>query len=537
MQLQQWKNLSLKQKFAGLSTISAVLLLTTLVFTSQISQDNKRLLDHDYPLLQKSHEMKMAVVQVQQWLTDISATRGRDGLNDGFDEAKKYAERFRQLNQDLQSLDPENQEIYKSMLPAFEKYFETGRAMAEAYVVDGPTGGNQMMAQFDQASEAIQTMVEQTLLASQTTTTDRLQHQQDQLNSTKYIVMTTSVLLAFALAALYFTLSSGLKLLPSINRFMENIANGDIGQQDINIERKDEIGQLVGYANAMKNSLQNMVTKLSQSSETVLNSVGTLTSVTSETEEHMHSQRTQIHQVATAINEMSSTSAEVAQNTTSASKSTNDARQDTIEGNDVLQETINQINLLANDVQETTQAIQALETDSDSIGSILQVIQEIAEQTNLLALNAAIEAARAGEQGRGFAVVADEVRTLASRTQESTQEIRDVIERLQSSSRTAVSSMEHNCTRATDVVERVSVAGEKLETIAQAIESITELNAQIAHAAEEQRTVAEQINQSIVKISDSADKTDVTVKNLTQAAGELSNESEQLKAVVQHFKT
>lgn len=238
-------------------------------------------------------------------------------------------------------------------------------------------------------------------------------------------------------------------------------------------------------------------------------------------------QKEEVDKVATAMNEMSATVHEVARNATEAAEAAQQADAETRTGKSVVSQAIEAIDLLASEVESAAQVIHKLEQDSDEIGAVLDVIRGIAEQTNLLALNAAIEAARAGEQGRGFAVVADEVRTLAQRTQQSTQEIQNMIERLQSGSQDAVKAMEQGKNRAQAGVTQAAEAGTSLETIAAAVSTISDMNTQIATAAEEQSVVAEEINLNINSISDMSDKMsasksgDANTENIKRAMSDI----------------
>ena len=194
------------------------------------------------------------------------------------------------------------------------------------------------------------------------------------------------------------------------------------------------------------------------------------------------------------------------------------------------------VEALAEEIETSSNAINLLKEDSVSVGAVLDVIRGIAEQTNLLALNAAIEAARAGEQGRGFAVVADEVRTLAQRTQESTQEIREVIERLQGGADTAVERMTGSSRKVGENVDAANNAGAALANITEAVKQIVDLNVQIASAAEEQTTVTEEINRNMVNISEQTDITAESAQSLATAAQELRNLSDNLHQTVGRFK-
>lgn len=258
--------------------------------------------------------------------------------------------------------------------------------------------------------------------------------------------------------------------------------------------------------------------------------------ITSQTQQAVSRQRAETEQVATAINQMSATVLEVAHNANHAAEAAQNADQEAIAGREVVNETMQAINGLAGEVDRAAEVISKVESDSANIGSVLDVIRGISEQTNLLALNAAIEAARAGEQGRGFAVVADEVRSLASRTQASTQEIQQMIEILQSGARKAVSVMDGGKVQAKNGVEHAQRAQESLSRITSAVSTITDMNTQIAGAAREQTTVADEINQSIVNISQIADQSLDGTRQTNDTSDRLSQLAEQLRGQANRFR-
>jgi methyl-accepting chemotaxis protein len=258
--------------------------------------------------------------------------------------------------------------------------------------------------------------------------------------------------------------------------------------------------------------------------------------VTAQTTSGISQQQTETSQVATAINEMNATVHEVARNAVEAATAAKEADVSFNEGKKVVDTIIEAIGALAEEVDQASRVIHDLEKESDNIGSVLDVIKGIAEQTNLLALNAAIEAARAGEQGRGFAVVADEVRTLAGRTQDSTKEIEEMISRLQSGASKAVHVMEAGKEKSRLGVEHAAAAGKALETINDAVERITGMNTQIANAAEEQSSVTEEINRNITNINHVAEQSTVGAQQIAQASDDLASLAEQLKGMVERFK-
>ncbi len=313
------------------------------------------------------------------------------------------------------------------------------------------------------------------------------------------------------------------------------LAEGDLTTR-VQLQVHDEMKDIGEGFNRMAVSFNEVISKLSSSAEQVAASSEELSTVTMQTGQTINEQQSQTEQVATAMNEMNTTVQEVAKNVADTANAANGANEETQAGQRVVNETVAAIQGLAGEIESAAEVIQTVEKDSDSISAVLDVIRGIAEQTNLLALNAAIEAARAGEQGRGFAVVADEVRTLAGRTQESTQEINSMIERLQSGSKKAVMVMNSSREQAQSVVEKAQHAGESLKIISTSVERINDMSSQIASAAEEQHAVTEEINQNIVSISNMAAQTSAGASQTSQSSEELAHLATELQTIVQQFK-
>ncbi len=319
---------------------------------------------------------------------------------------------------------------------------------------------------------------------------------------------------------------------------LTEIAEGE-GNLNVSLQAKsaDEVGQLAHGFNKFVEKIRATIVSVSGSTSQLGAASEELSAITVQTNQNVLQQQSEVEQVAAAMNQMAATVNEVAGNASQAADAAHQAMAATTSGRHVVEQTVETINGLAGEVGRAAQAIQAVESDSENISTILDVIKGIAEQTNLLALNAAIEAARAGEQGRGFAVVADEVRTLASRTQQSTAEIEGMIVRLQEGSRNAVAVMQHSSEQAQRGVQQVSEAGDALNQITQSVGVINDMNALIASAAEEQSSVAEEMNRNVSSINQLADQTADGSQQTAAAAEELARLAADLQQMVGQFRT
>ena len=304
----------------------------------------------------------------------------------------------------------------------------------------------------------------------------------------------------------------------------------------VSVSSVDEIGQIAESAETLQQDVGQMVKSINESVFKLSASAEEMAHTTDQSNQAMTAQRQETDQVATAMNEMTATVHEVAQNAQQAASSANHANSEVTTGQGVVNDTIAAIGSLVQKVERASDVIHVLENNSEEIGTVLDVIRSIAEQTNLLALNAAIEAARAGEQGRGFAVVADEVRVLAKRTQTSTEEIQQMIEKLQSGANEAVEAMDESRTQADSTRDTAARAGEVLNSITQAVMSINDMNTLIASASEEQNSVAEEINRNIVNISQVSDTTAESAQRSAIASEDLRNLAEELKHIISRIK-
>ncbi|XVN13693.1 methyl-accepting chemotaxis protein [Pseudomonas corrugata] len=356
------------------------------------------------------------------------------------------------------------------------------------------------------------------------------------------VAQAKTVLIAAAALALLFGVIAALLITRQIVvplgqtlQVAERVAAGDLSNNLIS-ERRDEMGQLQRAMQSMTVSLRQLIGGISEGVTQIASAAEQLSAVTEQTSAGVNSQKVETDQVATAMHEMTATVQEVARNAEEASEAAVAADQQAREGEKVVGEAIAQIERLAEEVGHSTNAMSDLKRESDKIGSVLDVIKSVAQQTNLLALNAAIEAARAGEAGRGFAVVADEVRSLAQRTQKSTEEIEELIVGLQNGTEQVATIMDNSRSLTDSSVELTRRAGGSLENITRTVSAIQSMNQQIAAAAEQQSATAEEINRSVLNVRDVSEQTSAASEETASSSAELARLGIHLQTLVGRFK-
>jgi methyl-accepting chemotaxis protein len=359
-------------------------------------------------------------------------------------------------------------------------------------------------------------------------------------STTTYIMVAMFIATGVALFSFFLAMLIQRNIVAPINEVVYALKDIAKGEGDLtvrlNANTNDEIGELVTWFNTFVGKVQQIIIQFRETANELSTAATELNTQSSETNRLIIGQQSEIETVLKAMAEMSTVVQDVADSVEESAADAEKADKESNIGRQIVGETMISIEALASDIEAASEVISKLQQDSDSIGTVLDVIRGIAEQTNLLALNAAIEAARAGEQGRGFAVVADEVRTLASRTQESTQEIHDMIERLQSGSREAVTVMDKGRLQAHESVETAGNAHESLATITTAVGTIKDASQQIAKASSEQRVMTNDINGNIINISGAVRKTSDGSREMTSKAEELAKLSDDMLNLVGQFR-
>ena len=475
--------------------------------------------------------------QVQEWKNVL--LRGADSK-----QLEKYWGRFEQTEARIQTngdalqqrLQGESRKLVTDFLQAHKAMGVAYRKGLEAFKASGyqHTAGDKAVSGIDRApTKLLESAAEQIGQASTEVAAQTLQTSRDDLFWSMLLlglvfVVTGAVLVLFVNVQV-------VKPAIRIQDLLQHVADGDL-TQEVDINSRDEFGRIAQSVTRVQQHLGEVLQRLVGVAGQVNDASEQVSAISDGNLEALSRQRSEMEMVATAMNEMTATIQDVAKNATETAQQAKDADQLAAQGQNQVGQVVGAIRNLSQEIQGVADEVRTLEEDSTEIGSVVEVIHNIAEQTNLLALNAAIEAARAGEQGRGFAVVADEVRTLADRTRKSTQDIQAMIERLQAGTQRAAGAMQQGTDRVSDTVKLAEDAGTALEQITQGVNIISGANIQIASAAEEQGAVAEEINRNIVSANDLSVQVHESGERTSEATRTLKSLSTEMVDIGAHFK-
>jgi methyl-accepting chemotaxis protein len=432
---------------------------------------------------------------------------------------------------------PEEQSTYDQYLGLLNEYRQLESRMKSLSQANDMTELTRLLSADLQTNSDQMNTVLGKLVEMNTEQLNKASANATQQYSTAFTMVVTLLIIATVLTLLFAWLltNSITRPIASALSAAEGIAEGDL-TRTIAVDGTDEAGRLLAAMLKMQAKLRDTLQRISGSATQLASAAEELNAVTDESARGLSQQNNEIEQAATAVNQMTSAVEEVARNAVSTSEASKNATTSASDGRDLVQETVSAIERMSNDVQSTSTLIGNLADESRDIGKVLDVIRGLADQTNLLALNAAIEAARAGEAGRGFAVVADEVRALAHRTQQSTSEIERMIGSIQGGTEQAVNSMRSSTERAESTLNIAKGAGLALDTINSAVVEINERNLVIASAAEEQAQVAREVDRNLVNIRDLSTQSATGANQTSAASNELSRLAVDLNGMVARFK-
>ncbi len=526
---------------AGFVVVVALFLLNLLLVGfsfSHLMQDIKQVKEETLPYILTVDEMDTARSEVQQWLTDVSATHNRDGYADAEEAAKRFlagVEKYKQMYR--QENDDENLKKMQEIEVSFNTFYTNGKAMAEAYITRGLEAGNAAMEGFDKDSATIagelakfreQQIAEANQIAAETVSA---------AESTMK-TMAGGGLVAAILATLFSILIARSIILPvgAMKSTMVEIGKTGDFTRRIEANGRDEIGQaarsfneMVGNLQATLHELHDGIDRIFDSSRALSTSSHQVATSSAHQSEAASAMAATVEQVTVSINHVSESAREALQFSRKSGELSG-------QGSEIIHNAAAEMKQIADTVRQTSVSIEDLGQQSTQISTIVQVIKEIAEQTNLLALNAAIEAARAGEQGRGFAVVADEVRKLAERTSGATGEITQMIDTIQNTARTAVGSMSGAVGQVDRGVALAEQAGEAINQIREGSERVIQTVGEISSALGEQSTASNDIAGHVEHVAQMTEENSAAAEETAGAANNLAQLADTMRTAINRFK-
>lgn len=533
-------NISIKTRIISLAAVAILGFVISLSVNTSINASNSERLqtvkDIFFPVVQKADKNIVLLSQIEENLSTAVTT----GESEFLDTSERIS---RELVNNLDSMIVLWQQK-EAQLTDIKKRFSAYYSVA-AEVSGGMLNGTLDPSTMSQKIDAMNTNLEASKSGMQEFSAVALREFNqtvEESNAAAQDALTvgmtiTGITVVVLLLLGWSTASSIGTALAGLLYSLKDIASGE-GDLTKRIDKTsgDELGEVVDWFNQFIDKLHMSISDVVKSITPLTHLSSDLGDLTGNTLTITEDQNRATEQVSLVVEEMVSSVKAVSSNASSAAEAAHDADQAAKGGHEIVNKTVESINALAGDVEHAGEVIRKLESDTDNVGTILDVIKGIAEQTNLLALNAAIEAARAGEQGRGFAVVADEVRTLASRTQDSTQEIQKVIEQLQSAAQSAVEVMNQSKDRAQTSVEQAAKTGESLAAITEKVESISQMNMQIAAAAEQQERAAYSIKENVIGIKETSETAMNSIQKVEKASTSLTEISSDLQSVTNQFR-
>ena len=544
-----FRNMSIGQKLSSGFAVLALLVFVLAGFgisrLSYLNNNTQLIADNLVPSIRYASQMHVALLDARRaQLAMVIARTNNDSAditrrNDSVTEAKG---RFAKAVADYGRLTfnaTDEEQTYAALQPAGEAYFSAHDQLYQAVMQNdsariGDYRDGLTRTTLEQATKLTMTLreINDRIGLAMEKNSDQAYESAKQLS----VAIGLVTLIFVVLVAWYLTQ----QIKQPVNKLLElvgKVAAGDLAAHlDLKWFNNDELGKLAKGFGEMQGNLRNLVSEVSGSVVQLSSAAEEISAVARQSASNMNNQQHELNQLATAMNEMQATVQEVSRNTSDAASAATQVSSSAELGANTVNDSIKRIEQVAGAIESTAVVIRQLGDDSRNIGMVLEVIRGIAEQTNLLALNAAIEAARAGEQGRGFAVVADEVRTLAKRTQDSTSQINTIIAELQQRAEQAGTTMQQSQEMMNSTVSTAREAGLSISEISNSVESISHMNIQIATATEEQGAVSEELNRNVVNISHASEEVAAGATQMAQACNDLNHLANQLQEMVRRFR-